>query len=326
MTAGVLLLAATLLLGAVGVFLIRSHKQNERDQWNFENMEEYLSQRQQLDTKRQQLEAEILQVERAVKGTVMLLFDQCAPNAYEIVYAQLSEFEMTGSLVFRNVLPGDEGVITLQQWQEMEQNGWSAVLATPTELMSDARGNAAYADMLKEYAERQRKAFADLGLDQPAAYAFAPGECTEHTLNALCEIGFTVFSAPDMPTKVINEECTVFQEAYLASGPEAPLIQADVERIKNKADALVIKTRYVHVTEDLSLDTDLTKFRMGMLNSLSGYRNGESILIDSLDRGRTSYLAQRAADEEADRQIGALQEQIQAIEAQLAALWAQYRS
>ena len=106
-TAGVLLLAATLLLGAVGVFLIRSHKQNERDQWNFENMEEYLSQRQQLDTKRQQLEAEILQVERAVKGTVMLLFDQCAPNAYEIVYAQLSEFEMTGSLVFRNVLPGD---------------------------------------------------------------------------------------------------------------------------------------------------------------------------------------------------------------------------
>lgn len=323
--AGILVLLS-LLLAAGGTVLILRHRSRDRDRWNFGDMEEYLSQRGQLDSERARLENEILQRERSLVGTVVLMFDQCTPNAYDIIYAQLSEFEMVGSLVFCDKVPGDEGAISPEQWQEMEKNGWSSVLATDTELLVGTLGTRAYAETIAAYAEQQKKKFADLGFAVPTAYSFAEGECTEDTLKALYEIGFTVFTAPDATTGILYEDCALFGQAYLASGPNVPLIQGKVDRVKNEADAIVIKTRYVHETEDLSFDTDLAKFRMGMLTTLSGYRNAESITVKSLEKGLASYLTQCQSKKKTDLEILDLEEQIRVIEDRLAALWTQYRS
>ncbi len=317
-------LILSLLVAAGSVFMIRRHKQDAHNRWNFDNMDAYLAQRQALDDEMNALKAEMQNLNATLKGTLSLLFDQCAPNAYEIVYAQLTEFDMVGSLVFRGVLPGDAGAITEAQWQEMQDKGWSAVLASNAELLATLE-QSEYSQRLGAYVSDMKAAFEAKGFTVPCAYSFAQGEYSESTMQVLTEAGFTVFSAPDVQTGMMGEDRAIIQEVYLCSSPAAPLIQSTVDRVKNAADALVIKTRYVHEIEDLELDTELLKFRSGMLNTLSGYRNAQSVVIGSMAEALSAYSAQVRVQTELTARQQAVQTRMDAISKQLEELWNKYR-
>ena len=131
-----LVLVLALAIALTGIILIRQHQQSDLAKWDFDRIAQYQEARRELDAEMSELQYELKMLEASVQGSVVLMFDQCTANVYDVAYAQLHEFEMEGSVVFRGKLPGDEGAITEDQWRQMQESGWSAVLGADEQLLS----------------------------------------------------------------------------------------------------------------------------------------------------------------------------------------------
>ncbi|MBE6673006.1 MAG: hypothetical protein E7599_05750 [Ruminococcaceae bacterium] len=320
----ILLLLSVLILFA-SVFAVWENQKNEIEKWDFARISAYQKAREHPDSLMTELQYELKMLEATVQGAVVLMFDQCAPNVYEKAYAQLKEYKMAGSVVFRERLPDDEGAITVKQWREMEESGWRAVLGADEALLATVN-EAGYPDRLRAYVQQAQQRFAQKGLRSPVAYSFSKDEYSADTLSVLIEEGFAVFSSSEAETGMCGDNAAVFREFYISSDPKAPLLQASVEAIKNTAQVLVIKTRYVEVVEDITKDVRLDKFRTGMLNSLSVYRGAESLRVESIEAALSSYRAELASLEAVQGQRQALLAQIEAVERELERIWQQYRA
>jgi hypothetical protein len=114
------MLLCSLLFAMFGWSMIFRHQKENLQATRFTKMDDYILARWNLDTELSELEWQMYHLDASVKGTILLVFDQCAPNAYDIVYPQLAEFGMVGSVTFRDTLPGDAGAMTREQWLELE--------------------------------------------------------------------------------------------------------------------------------------------------------------------------------------------------------------
>ncbi len=321
---GALLLIVSLAIVALGGYAVWQHRRAEDSKKDTEGLDEYIRLKMELDNKLADLNRQYREISATLSGTVMLMFDQCAPNAYDVVYQQMSEFKMTGCLVFRDLLPGDEGAITAAQWTEMQNAGWTAVMGSSKELLATL-GDADYAERLADHAERMIGAFEALGFRAPTAYSFAEGEYSDETLSALTSLGFVTFTASDLQTEAVDERVVTFKEIYLCADPKAPLLQSMVNGIRDKADALVIKTRYVMEVADITKDTDLSKFRLGMLPTLAAYRMDGTLRIETSESAIGAYRAQLDILSDTERKKEDLQAQMDAVKAEMDALWKEYR-
>jgi hypothetical protein len=79
---------------------------------------------------------------------------------------------MAGSVIFRDRLPGQEGAITLEQWRQMQEDGWAAVLGANEELLASLKEEG-YTTRLQAYVQKMQNDFAQIGLRAPVAYEFA---------------------------------------------------------------------------------------------------------------------------------------------------------
>lgn len=320
-----LVLVLALAIALTGIVLIRQHKQSDLAKWNFDRIALYQEARRDLDSEMSELQYELKMLEATVQGSVVLMFDQCTANVYDVAYAQLQEFEMEGSVVFRGKIPGDEGAITEEQWRQMQESGWSAVIGADEELLATVN-TAGYADRLGNYVANKQQMFVQKGLRAPIVYAFSEGEYTEENLAVLMQEGFAVFSCAEAETGLQGESAAVFQEFYISSDPNAPLLQASVEEIKNTADVLVIKTRYVMDIEDIEKDVMLDKFRGGMLTALSVYRRSESLRIESAEKALANYQNEIDKVKEVERQRDAILQSMDEVQKELDRIWNLYRS
>ena len=320
-----LVLVLALAIALTGIILIRQHQQSDLAKWDFDRIAQYQEARRELDAEMSELQYELKMLEASVQGSVVLMFDQCTANVYDVAYAQLHEFEMEGSVVFRGKLPGDEGAITEDQWRQMQESGWSAVLGADEQLLStlNTEGDA---ERLRAYAESKQQAFMQKGFRAPIVYAFSEGEYTEQNMAVLMQEGFAVFTASEAETGLQGESAVVFQEFYISSDPNAPLLQASIEAIKNTADVRVIKTRYVMDIEDIEKDVMLDKFRGGMLTALAVYRRSECLRIESAEKALANYQSEIDKLKEVNRQRDEILKSIDAVQKELNRIWNIYRS
>ena len=319
-----LLLLVSLLFAMFGWSVILNHQKNNLADSRFGKMDEYILARWNLDTELSDLEWQMYHLSSSVKGTVMLVFDQCAPNAYDIVYPQLIEFNMVGSVVLRDTLPGDSGAMTGEQWLELQNKGWALAVASPDELLNDMASKD-YPTRLAAYAESMLQKCVQRGFATPTAYTFAEGEYNKANMEALKALGFRTFTAPDAETEIFSDGSVLFKELYLSSGPNAPLIKGDLENIKNQPAAVTIKTRYVYDIEDFAKDTEITKFRRAMLTTIAGYVNAGSIRMESLDSAYASLVDETNLKNQVESQKEILKQKIDAIKQEIDGLWSQYR-
>lgn len=319
-----LMLLCSLLFAMFGWSMIFRHQKENLQATRFTKMDDYISARWNLDTELSELEWQMYHLDASVKGTILLVFDQCAPNAYDIVYPQLAEFGMVGSVVLKNTLPGDSGAMTSAQWLELQEKGWAMAVAAPDELLGE-RGRSDYPERLATYAKGMIQKCTERGFATPTAYTFAEGEYTKENMDALKAIGFRTFTAPDAETEVFSDGTVLVKELYLSSGPNAPLIKGDLENIKNQPKAVTIKTRYVYDIEDFSKDTEITKFRRAMLTTIAGYVNAGSIRMESLDSAFAALTSENERANEVEKQKEILTQKIEAAKQEIDGLWAQYR-
>lgn len=319
-----LMLLCSLLFAMFGWSMIFRHQKENLQATRFTKMDDYILARWNLDTELSELEWQMYHLDASVKGTILLVFDQCAPNAYDIVYPQLAEFGMVGSVTFRDTLPGDAGAMTREQWLELESKGWVAAIASPDELLAD-KNSPDYPTRLASYAEGMKQKCTSRGFTIPTAYTFSEGEYSKANAEALKAIGFRTFTAPDAETEVFSDGTVLFKELYLSSGPNAPLIKGDLENIKNQPKAVTIKTRYVYDIEDFSKDTEITKFRRAMLTTIAGYVNAGSIRMESLDSAFAALTSENERANEVEKQKEILTQKIEAAKQEIDGLWAQYR-
>lgn len=321
----ILLSILSLTIALSGVLVVRANYENDLGKWDFNRIESYQSAREDPDIRMDALQMELRRLEASVQGSVVLMFDQCEPNVYEVAYAHLSEFEMAGSVIFRDRLPGDEGVITREQWREMQQDGWAAVLSADQNLLATLEEEG-YTERLRAYVQNAQERFVQRGLRAPVAYEFSKGEYSEETVSVLMEEGFAAFSSVDTETSLCGENAAIFQQFYICSDPRSPLLQFTVEAIKNTADVLVIKTRYVGISKDITKDIFLDKFRGGMLNSLSVYRRIESLRIESIESAFSNYRAELDKLAEVERQKELILTEMGTVQKELEQIWQIYRS
>ncbi len=320
---GILCLICSLVISALGGWLIRHHQQQIRDEEAIAKLDRYITDRMQLDSELYDQSRALRRVQGSVKGTVAILFDHCTPNAYEVAFEWVDAYDMAGSLVFRDVLPGQEGVITQAQWKEMQDKGWTAVLASPESLLATVK-EAGYAERVLEYADKMLSAFGDMGFALPKAYSFAEGECSEGLLSVLAEKGFVAFTAPDVKTVAVGENAFLIQELYLQGDPNAKLLQPIVNEIRNKADGFVIKTRYVDDGGDLQKDTTLAKLRQGVLPTLAAYRKDQSITVATIELAAGICRDQWQIYTSLEAQREEISQNIEQIRGEMEQLWLRY--
>ena len=321
-----LVLVVAVLILFLGVAVIHQKRQHDLGEWDFQSIEAYQQAREAPDAELFRLRYEIRKLEASVQGSVVLMFDQCSENVYDMVYAQLTEYNMTGSVVFRESLPGDADVITEEQWRQMQQSGWSAVLGASEELLSTL-GQPGYEDRLCSHVEQLKRRFDEQGFREPIAYSFSAGEYSDQLLEMLIDRGFVIFSSPDAKTGICgeNKNAAIIKEFYICSDPKAPLLQKKVEAIKNTADMLVIKTRYVEVIEDITKDITLLKFRYGMLRSMSIYQAIGSLRIESVESAFQNYKMELVKLESVKQQRDVLLLQVEDQKKELERIWLLYR-
>lgn len=320
---GILCLLFSLVICALGGWLTQRHRLQSRDEAAIAKLDGYIAEKMRLDTELYDQSLALRRLQASVKGTVALMFDQCAPNAYEVAFEWVSAYEMTGSLVFRDLLPGQEGALAQAQWKEMQDKGWSAVLASPDSLLATLK-QPGYTERLADYVEKMVTAFEEMGFSLPRAYSFAEGECNEELLTALTKKGFVAFTAPDVQTVPVGEEAFLIQELYLKGDENAQLLQPLINEIRNKADGFVIKTRYVDDGGDMQKDTTLAKLRRGVLPSLAAYRKDESVAVATVESAAKACGQQWQIYSDLEAQRQETSARMEAIRADMAALWQSY--
>lgn len=314
----------SLLILCTGMIAIRINYQNDLGRWDFASIQQYQQARRKPTEEIIRLTREIKTLEASVQGSVVLIFDQCTANLYDHVFLHMSEYEMAGSVIFRQMLPGDEGAITKEQWQEMKEVGWTSIVASDGDLVATL-SQQGYPERLSAYLEQTKRRFDEKGMEIPNCYELSQGEYCEENLNVLMEHGFTVFISDEAETALVGENAVVFKEFYISSDPKAPLLQKTVEAIKNMAQVLVIKTRYVDYIEDITKDIRLDKFRWGMLRSLSTYRVLESLRIEPADTAFANYKSELFKLAQVEEQRLALIEEKERYNDELDRLWQYYR-
>lgn len=320
---GIFCLVFSLAISALGGWLIRQHQQSVLDEEAIARLDRYIADRMELDTRLYDESLALRRVQGSVKGTVALMFDQCAPNAYEVAFVWVDAYDMAASLVFRDVLPGQDGAITQAQWKEMQDKGWTAVLASPDSLLA-TRNEEGYAERVIEYTDKMLEAFGDMGFVLPQAYSFSEGECSESLLSALTEKGFGAFTAPDVQTVAVGEDAFLIQELYLKADPNGKLLQPIVNEIRNKADGFVIKTRYVDDGGDMQKDTTLAKLRQGVLPTLAAYRKDQSIGVATIELAADICRDQQQIYTALESKRAEISKNIQDIRGEMELLWLRY--
>lgn len=191
---GTFLLAAALVVGLVFVYL--SQKNNQRDnaqQLKSANIaiQELEAERDTLTAQLEELEAEtgdesteVQEVEQAAAPQAVFCLNTVTEQTYTEVYPALHEKGITGILILRNgQLPGDNYCLTVEQFLEMIDDGWSFGIS----LQKDAdRTDESWQNEIELYMSNLKQR-TDL---TPAIYCFAEGGCTASEAGILIEEGF----------------------------------------------------------------------------------------------------------------------------------------
>ena len=318
--AAVILLLFSLVVAVGGIVLIAGH----RDDRQKSNTDEYIEQKMVLDSQLSKLKSELRAIDTSVKGTVVWMFDQCQTNVYDVAYKQMSEFNFSGSVVFRDVLPGMEGMITTAQWSEMQSAGWTPVLASGDALL-EKMGSDGYAEAVIAYVKDMNRQLAELGFREARAYAFAEDECTDELMFELSKIGIEYYTAPNVETRPAGEHGLLLRTEYMCSDPSAVTVQSALNAVRNKVDGVVLTTRFVMDGGELSLDCTPIQFRTKMLSLLFSYRGDGTVAVATVETAAASYLGERSIYNSSVQKRADLQAKIEEVEQEIEELWRKYR-
>lgn len=235
------------------------------------------------------------------KASVQVLFTDLNEQVYTTCYPIMKEYEDTGILtVSATQLPGEEGCMTKEQFQELVDAGWDVYVTWQTE-----------GDAKKWWPNLQNK-LTVLGVRAGKTMYFPKGTYQVDADKVLLELGFTsvLISKNDeeSPLQMQEEEGIWHAGAVgmMTSKPKLWLREAVAQ------DANVAYLVGFSLEEELYNENS---FR-SMLNSLEEYKATEELIVTDVEDAREGFRARDlGVDTETEKQY---QEQKAALEAELA--------
>ncbi len=131
------LVITLILVVCLGIFLMDEKKEEEKQTAEYTEMTEQMRP---LLVKQQKLERELEELEenyiseRSPKGTTQVIFTELDPRVYTEIYPIMAKYEMTGILSLSlTEYPGAEGCMSVLQFKELINAGWTTSITWDTE-------------------------------------------------------------------------------------------------------------------------------------------------------------------------------------------------
>ena len=117
-----------ILVVGLGVFLCSVNKREQEQALKYEEMDDA---RRPLTVKKQQIEQQLVELKDAYeadkmsKGTTQVIFTGLEEEIFSVCYPIMQQFEYMGTLAISlTQLPGMEGLMTVEQFQQLIDEGW----------------------------------------------------------------------------------------------------------------------------------------------------------------------------------------------------------
>lgn len=291
---------------AIGLFVFvlfvqkKEHKKTTRQDLIYEQSRPLSVRKEELE---QELETLRKLYEKSIspKASVQVLFTDLNEQVYTTCYPIMKEYEDTGILtVSATQLPGEEGCMTKEQFQELVDAGWDVYVTWQT------KGDA------KKWWPNLQNKLTVLGVRAGKTMYFPKGTYQADADKVLLELGFTsvLISKNDeeSPLQMQEEEGIwhVGAVGMMTSKPKLWLREAVAQ------DANVAYLVGFSLEEELYNENS---FR-SMLNSLEEYKATEELIVTDVEDARDGFRARNlGVDTETEKQY---QEQKTALEVELA--------
>ena len=290
---------------AVGLFAFIWGVQKQEEK-TAAQQEELYEQRRPLTVKQEQLEQELETLEKeyekskAPNAVVQVLFTELDEQVYSLCYPIMQEYGYTGTLaVSAEQFPGEEGCMTVDQFQELIDAGWGICITWQTE----AAANQWWANLQNKLTV--------LGVESGEVLYFPKGTYSADLDATIQNLGFTiaVISKADeeTPLQLQYEEGVwhVGAVGLMSSKPRLWLREAVAQ------DAELAYLVGFELEEELYNENS---FR-SMLNCFDEYEATEELIVTNIDEAREHYHSRiSGVDPEIESQY---QEKKAALEAEL---------
>lgn len=179
----VTIVTVVLLIGLL-CFLWNANREEQKEAEKYEKMDDA---RRPLLVEQHELEQQIVDLEKSYeankmpKGTTQVIFTGLEADVYNICYPIMKELEYTGILaISMQQLPGMEGLMTIEQFQELVKEGWKICIKWDS-------GNPAN----KWWPELQKRV-KEFGFENCSTVYFTTGTYTGSLDEQLQQMGFSI--------------------------------------------------------------------------------------------------------------------------------------
>ena len=304
---------------AIGLFVFVGIAQNQ-DKKKAEQYEEMYEQRRPLTVKQEQLEQQLIDLETefnkasAPYSIVEVLFTELDERVYSQCYPIMKEFGYVGTLaVSLEELPGEEGCMSLEQFQELVDEGWGVCVTWPGDTVVDS------------WWTNLNKRLNELGIVPGKTMYFPQGTYSAELDSTIQELGFTIttssVASEVSPLQLQYEEGVWHTGAVGLMSPKPRLwLREAVAQYANVAFLVGFE-----VEEELYNEKS---FR-SMLNCFDEYEATEELIVANTDTAREQYYKRSLGvdvklEEEYQAQKASLEEELAQVKKQLKEIEAMY--
>ena len=308
----VLIASIVLLIGLV--FYIKDIENEMAEQNDEKSKTEQL--RVPLYVEKREVEAQIEQLikdfenSKQHKGTTQLLFTECDKQVYEACYPIMKKYGFPGVLAFSQTeYPGAEGCMSVEQFQELMQNGWTVCATWDT-----ASAPEEWLPVLEQKAQ-------EMGAEVGQTMYF-PAGTYNLTLDAkVQELGFSIVVCNETDTETIvrtEEEDGVWHLGAVGFMSEKPKIWL-TEAVAQKGN----------ITYLVGFELEHEKYTetpfMSMLSYFEAYQDSNELLVTQTEVAREHYRNRmveqsQTLQQEFEQKKAELEKKLADIEAQINAL------
>lgn len=295
--------AMVVMIVVLAVLITNDQKKEEAEAAQYEEISEA---RRPLLVKQQQLERELKELEenyeseRTPKGSTQIVFTELDARVYSEIYPIMKRYNFKGILSLSlSEYPGAEGCMSLPQFKELMNAGWTACITWDTETKLDAWWMLMSAKIQ------------ELGIAMPTTAYFKTGTYTTGIDDVLKEKGITAVyhHGEELDLIQLSYEEELWHLGAVGLMGEKPKLRME-EAIEAKGNVAFLVG--FELEDELYNENSFTS----MLNYFDTYRASDELVVGSLADAANHYQTRYS---EADGDVSAaFQREKEALETELA--------
>jgi len=289
---------------------------SEQEQKEAARQEEIAEKRRPLLVKKAELEQQIIDLEkqyeanRLPKGTTQVLFTGLEADVFNICYPIMKEYEYTGVLALSlTQLPGMEGLMTIEQFQQLIGEGWDICVKWDAETP------------VKKWWPELQTQMRKLGLETGSVVYFTTGAYSKSLDATLQQMGFSIVvhhgEEHDSLIQTADEE-GIWHLGAVGFMGEKPRVRL-TESVTQKGNITFL------VGFQLEDEKYNERSFRSMLSYFDSYEANLELIVSDMEMARQHYRDRMASyedtkEEEYKQARASLEEELAAVEAELSEL------